>query len=633
MTDGIIRVAALAPRGVVASPEKNTQAHIRAVKAAADDGARVVVFPELSLSCYTVGDLVLNSRLLSACEDALAAYCAMTADLDLIAFVGVPVRVCGKVYSCAAAVYRGRLLGLVPKTNLTRGPVRGIAAYKGENRSIRYCGDDVLFGTKQLFTCESVPSLVIAAELGGDYTASMPPSCTHAAAGATLVVCLGAEPELIGAATRRRTTIDAYSARIAAAYVFACPGDGESGTDGVYAAHEMISVLGRTLAESAPFGDGYAAADVDTECVLFERSRREIYPVFDGDGYATVPFALAVHETPLRTAIDRAPFVPSEAEEAKKRCELIMNIQARGLAGRMERAYAKTLVFGASGGLDSTLAQLVCVRALAYLGRPASDTVAVTMPCYGTTARTRSNAERLAEALGVTFVEVDIKHAVDVHFADIGHDPEDHSVVYENAQARERTQVLMDYANRTGGLVVGTGDLSELALGWATYNGDHMSMYGVNAGIPKTLMRHMVGNEAARFAAEGNLAAAEVLRDILATPVSPELLPPKDGEISQCTEGIVGPYELHDFFLYYTVRWGFAPHKILRYACHAFAGHYDEETIKGWLTIFVKRFFAQQFKRSCLPDGPAVGSVSVSPRGAWSMPSDASAETWLEDLK
>ncbi len=633
MIDGLIRVSAVAPVGAVASPEKTAQALARATRDAVADGARVIVFPEMALSSYAIGDLVTQTRLLTASEEALLLYCAATATLDALIFVGLPMMVDGQVYSCAACISRGHILGIVPKSHVGRKSPRGIKPYCGENRTIRCCGDDVTFGTKQLFRCATMPSLLIAAELGEDLASPVPPSCAHTAAGATLVVCLAAEPELVGAAARRRTLVAAHSARTTCAYIYAGAGYGESGTDAVYAAHEMVASLGKIKRECAPFGEGYVAADVDMDCVLHERTVCDGYVYDRPAGYSEAAFMLSMEVMTLTDPVEKLPFVPGTGEDPHARCELVLDIQARGLAGRIERAHAKTLVLGVSGGLDSTLAQLVAVRALSLLNRPACDLIAVTMPCFGTTSRTRSNAERLSEALESTFTVVNIQRAVEVHFADIGQDSEDHNTTYENAQARERTQVLMDLANRHDGMVVGTGDLSELALGWATYNGDHMSMYGVNAGVPKTLVRHLVAYEATRFGATGNEVAMEVLKDILATPVSPELLPPKDGEISQCTEGIVGPYELHDFFLYYIVRHGFSPRKVLRYAVHAFAEDYDAETIKRWLTVFVKRFFTQQFKRSCLPDGPAVGSVSLSPRGAWSMPSDALADAWLEELQ
>ncbi len=629
MIDGIIRVAAVTPAVTVAAPEKNARALIDATRRAAEDGARVIVFPELSLTTSQIGDLITYPSLLAACEEALTLYCTETNDLDVIAFVGLPVRVNGQVYDCAAAVSHGQILGLVPRTY--GKDASRFAPAPADMCDIRFAGETVPFGTAQLFYAATMPNLVIGCEIGEDMKAAVSPSVAATAAGATVVACLAAEPEIIGAAEARRTIMAAQSARTVAAYIYAGAGTGESGTGGVYAAHHMITVAGKTVAESTPFGDGYAACEIDIERILFERARR--ITTERGRDYRRTPFVLTPKITALATRPARLPFVSEDGEENKARCELILNIQAHALAGRMQRAYANSLVIGVSGGLDSTLAMLAAARALDIAGRERKDLVAVTMPCFGTTTRTRSNAERLSEALGATLRVVDIKRAVDVHFKDIGHDPENHNVVYENAQARERTQVLMDIANADGGLVVGTGDLSELALGWATYNGDHMSMYGINGGIPKTMMRYIVGYERDRFEAAGNHAVADTLTDILATPVSPELLPPDGEEIAQCTEGIVGPYELHDFFLYYTVRCGFMPRKTLRFAVSAFEDVYDEATIRAWLTVFIKRFFSQQFKRSCQPDGPAVGTVSLSPHGGWQMPSDAVCDAWIKDLK
>ncbi len=629
MIDGIVRVAAVAPRATVAAPEKNAEALITATRRAFEDGARVVVFPALSLSTYAIGDLVAYPSLLTACEEALALYCEMTNDLDLLAFVGLPVRVGGKVYDCAAAVSHGRVIGLVPRRHVTDGAA--VAPAPSVTQTITVAGCEVPFGTNLLFCCETVPGLVVAAEIGDDLRACVPPSSRHTAAGATVVACLAATPEVVGSAARRRALVEVQSARTLSAYIYADAGEGESGTGAVYSAHEMIAALGKMADESAPFGEGYASAEIDVERILFARSRDKTF-VAGGDDYRRVPFTLSVEETVMRARPSRLPFVPADKGELSERCELILNIQASALAARMSRSYSKSLVLGVSGGLDSTLALLAAARAVDLRGCGRDKIIAVTMPCFGTTARTRSNAERLADAIGATLRVVDIKRAVDVHFADIGHDPNNRNVTYENAQARERTQVLMDIANEDGGLVVGTGDLSEAALGWSTYNGDHMSMYGINGGIPKTMMRHIVAYERDRLAAGGNADAADTLTDILATPVSPELLPPDGEQIAQCTEGIVGPYELHDFFLYYTVRCGFAPRKTLRYAVSAFRGEYDRETIRRWLGVFVKRFFSQQFKRSCQPDGPRVGSVSLSPRGDWSMPSDAVADAWMKDL-
>ncbi len=629
MIDGIVRVAAVTPVGTVASPSENAKALAAAAKRAYRDGARVVVFPEMSLTTYDIGDLVAYPSLLTACEEALTLYCIMTNDMNLLSFVGLPVRVAGKVYSCAACISRGKILGLVPRS-VSDGN-KNIAVSPEGITHIIYAGDDVPFGVQQLFLCATQPSLVIACEIGADAWARITPATSHTAAGATVVVSLGAKPEIIGAADMRRIMVRDISRRTLSAYVYAEAGSGESGTGNVYAAHNLIAVAGDIKAESAPFGGGYAVSEIDVERLQFERAHTAGCDASPNPSYHTNAFVLTPEETPLDPPA-RLPFVPADEHELTARCELILQIQSRALAARLIRAYAKTLVIGVSGGLDSTLAMLVAARATDLAGIERDRIVAITMPCFGTTTRTRSNAERLAESLGATLRTVDIKRAVDVHFADIGHDANNHNVVYENAQARERTQVLMDIANEDGGLVVGTGDLSELALGWATYNGDHMSMYGVNGGVPKTMMRHIVAYERDALAAAGNTLCAETLTDILATPVSPELLPPDGDEIAQCTEGIVGPYELHDFFLWYIVRCGFAPKKTLRFAVSAFEGVYDEETIRRWLMVFIKRFFSQQFKRSCLPDGPRVGSLSLSPHGDWSMPSDAKAEAWLKDI-
>ena len=445
--------------------------------------------------------------------------------------------------------------------------------------------------------------------------------------GAHIIANLSASDETIGKAGYRRELVSSQSARLLCAYVYADAGLGESTQDMVFAGHDLIAENGAILAESRLFTNGITYADIDLGRLAHDRRRMN---TFSGCGAVDIGFSLRPCECDLADrSFPRLPFVPSDKAARDERCEEILAIQAAGLASRMEHTRAKTAVVGLSGGLDSTLALIVMAHAFDMLGRPRENITAVTMPCFGTTARTRGNAEKLAEAYGAALRTVDIKAAVNQHFEDIGHSWDDHSVTFENAQARMRTLVLMDIANKSGGLVVGTGDLSELALGWATYNGDHMSMYGVNASVPKTLVRYLVDYEAER--AGGELGA--VLRDILATPVSPELLPPKDGEISQRTENLVGPYELHDFFLYYMVRFGYSPRKIYRVALRTFGGDYDAATIKTWLCTFIRRFFAQQFKRSCLPDGPKVGSVALSPRGDWRMPSDASAELWLREAE
>ena len=627
MKDGFLIVGALNPSASVADPAANARELASLAAKAAEAGVSVLATPELALTTATAGDLVLSSCLSASVEAALRAYLDETADLDLLSFVGLPVALDGKLYNAAAVAFRGRLLGLVPKS----GASGRFAAAPEENRVVSYAGETCLFGVRQLFVCSGAPRITVACEIGDDLTAPVPPSVGHAAAGATLIVGLAADPETVGRAAFRRNLVALRSAQIRAAYVYAGAGKGESGADLVFSGHGLISSLGKIVAESAPFSDRpILSATVDLDRALSERLRDPVdlpaLPLYDKTEFD-------LHETAIPTpAVPRLPFVPDDPAELKRRCDLILSIQSRALAARMERAYAKTAVVGVSGGLDSTLALLVSVAAADLSGLPRTAVHAVTMPGFGTTTRTRGNAEKLAEALGVTFSEVDIKQSVGQHFSDIGHDPKNTNAVYENAQARERTQVLMDLANGEGGLVVGTGDLSELSLGWATYNGDHMSMYGVNAGVPKTLMRHLVAYVADGYAEKGETKVARVLRDVLATPVSPELLPPENGEIAQKTEGIVGPYELHDFFLWYAVRCGFTPGKILRLAVRAFAPDYSLDVIYGWEKTFFRRFFSQQFKRSCMADGPRIGSLSLSPRGGYAMPSDAGSRAWILDL-
>ena len=552
----------------------------------------------------------------------------------MLVFVGLPVRHLGKLYNCAAALCGGELLGLVPKTHLPNygefyerrwfSPAPQDASYYNA-----YTPQAVGFGANQLFRCEQLPDLVVAAELCEDLWAPCPPSVGHTAAGATVIVNLSASDETVGKADYRRSLVEGQSARLVCGYLYADAGMGESTTDMVFAGHNLIAENGVLLAETPRYRTGLAVTELDVSRLAYERRRMTTFPPQQDRGYLTSTFSLPLEETPLSRVISPTPFIPQSPEARKACCEEILQIQSWGLRRRLEHSHAKTAVVGVSGGLDSALALLVAARAMDLLGRPHSDLLAVTMPCFGTTARTKGNAELLCERLGATLRQIDIKAAVDLHFRDIGHDPAMRDVTYENAQARERTQVLMDLANEHSGLVVGTGDLSELALGWATYNGDHMSMYGVNASIPKTLVRHLVAYEAQRTS---DAALRQVLLDILDTPVSPELLPPSEGEIQQRTEDLVGPYELHDFFLYYMIRWGFGPAKVLRLALYAFKGAYDRRTVLHWLKNFCRRFFAQQYKRSCLPDGPKVGSVSLSPRGDWRMPSDAQSSLWLAEL-
>ena len=632
MKDGLIKIGAVTPKMRLMCVEENVTEMISSAKDAAKSGVKVLVYPELCLSGATAWDLFLHTPLYEACEEGARRFALETATLDLISFIGMPVSVRGALYNAVVAVFGGRILGIVPKSYLSPEERRYFAPAPKGVSTVRFLGESVPFGTDILFECETLPSLLIGAEIGSDLCLPISPSARHAMNGATLVVCPMAIPETVGMRGRIRRLAECASAKGQCAYLLAGAGEGESGTDGVYSAYRMIAERGLTRAESAPYEDGaLVSAVIDLEKIAYDH-KKYIEPNGEG-GYAFVPFSPAVTETEILDAPRRFPFVPEREEERSLRCAEILEIQARALAGRIERSYSKSAVIGVSGGLDSTLALLVTARAFDLLSRDRKGIVSVTMPCFGTTSRTRSNAEALAEALGTSLRVVDIKEAVDVHFRDIGHDPKNFDVVYENAQARERTQVLMDLANAEGGLVVGTGDLSELALGFATYNGDHMSMYAPNADIPKTLLRHIVAFCAKDAYRRGNAEVAKVLCDILDTPVSPELLPPTGDDIAQCTEKIVGPYELHDYFLYHLLRFGFSPRKIYRLALKSFEGVYEPEVIKGWLTVFVKRFFSQQFKRSCLPDAPKVASVAVSPRGDLKMPSDASVSEWLKELE
>jgi len=630
MKDGFIQIAAGVPAVHLADAAANAEEIIALMRRAAGAGAHVLVLPELSVTGCSCGDLFRQQTLLDAAREALMRIAAASAEADMLSFIGVPLVIGGALCDCAAAVAGGKILGIVPKRHLPRQS-RVFSPAPAGCTSLSLGGEEIPFGAELLFSCAAMPALTVGAEIGEDAFAPIPPSAALCAAGASVIVHLNGMPETVCAAERRTEMITAQSARLCCVYASANAGTGESSTDAVYGGHSLITECGKTTAVRPPFVRQelfLLTADIAALCA--ERRRLGL---FDGMEYAArvIPFDLTMRETALvRPPVAPHPFIPSKAYLGA-RCARILEIQSHGLARRLEAAHAGGAVIGVSGGLDSTLAMLVTARALDLLGWERTKLTAVTMPCYGTTNRTKSNAQTLSEELGASFCEIPIADAVGIHFRDIGHDPSDHSVVYENAQARERTQVIMDLANEDNSLVIGTGDLSELALGWATYNGDHMSNYGVNAGLPKTLIRRVVEYCAAEAEADGKAALAAVLRDILATPVSPELLPAQDGEISQKTEDIVGPYDLHDFFLWCLVRRGDSPKTIYRLARTAFAGKFDDETIRKWLKIFCRRFFIQQFKRSCLPDGPKIGSVSFSPRTDWQMPSDAISAAWLRE--
>lgn len=637
MEQGFIRVAAATPEIRVAYPEYNAGQIVKLMEEGAKNHAKVMVFPELCLTGYTCGDLFLQDSLLRSAVSQLAVIMRESQNLDIIAFVGLPILHEGKLYNAAAVISGGRLLGIVPKRNIpnysefyelrhfTPGNLKPVWA--------EFLGQKVPMGANLLFRCTTVPGLVLAAEICEDVWVPCPPSISHTLAGATVIANCSASDETVGKDTYRTSLICGQSARLVCGYIYANAGEGESTQDLVFGGHNIIAENGTCLKMSGRFGHETIYGDLDLQRLVNERRRMNTHPssCLDGGGdYVTVDFGLRTDHLELERYFAPYPFVPSAGEERNKRCEEILSIQAMGLKKRLQHTGVKHAVLGISGGLDSTLALLVTARAFDSLAIPRDQIHAVTMPCFGTTDRTYNNACVMTKRLGASLKEIDIKESVLMHFRDIGQDPASRDVTYENGQARERTQVLMDVANQVGGLVIGTGDMSELALGWATYNGDHMSMYGVNASVPKTLVRHLVRYYADTCREE---LLKEVLLDVLDTPVSPELLPPEDGVISQKTEDLVGPYELHDFFLYYILRFGYSPARILRMAVRAFGDSYPREVILKWLKVFYRRFFSQQFKRSCLPDGPKVGSVAVSPRGDLRMPSDACGNLWLEEAE
>lgn len=639
MNYGFIRVAAAVPALKVADCRYNSLRISELIKAADEAGVQIVVFPELSLTAYSCGDLFHQHTLLEAALEQLERLLETTAALNITVILGLPVAADNQLFNCAAVMQKGKLLGIVPKTYIP-----GYKEFYEERwfasgsrticKAIQLFGQEVPFGTDLIFEAHGEYDVCFGTEICEDLWVPIPPSSYQALSGAMLLFNLSASNELIGKYEYRQELVCQQSARCVAGYVYTSAGVYESTTDLVYGGHALIAENGGLLAESERFErtGRLIIADIDIQRLQNDRFKNtsfmEASPL---KSFRKISFILACKgQEDLKRWLDPHPFVPSDVGARDRRCGEIFAIQTAGLAKRLAHTSLKNAVIGISGGLDSTLALLVAAKTFDLLGIPGENITAVTMPGFGTTDTTYTNAVRLIKAIKASFREINIREACLRHFADIGHDPAVHDVTYENVQARERTQILMDIANKQGGIVLGTGDLSELALGWSTYNGDHMSMYAVNCSIPKTLVKYLV-RWAADNVAEQN--TANVLFSILDTPITPELLPPdEDGKIRQKTEDIIGPYELHDFFLYHAVRYGAPPKKILFMAGHAFSGIYGMEEIKQWLQVFYRRFFSQQFKRSCLPDGPKVGTISLSPRGDWRMPSDAEASAWLEEL-
>ena len=633
MIDGYLKVAAITPNVRVADVEFNCNEICKCIEEADGKKVKLMVFPELCITGYTCQDLFFQDRLLEATKEALLKIAKHSQGVDALIFVGLPLSVDAKLYNVAAALCNGEILGIVPKTFLPNYnefyEARHFYSGRELDTVINIGGRAVQISRNILFECNEMPSFRVASELCEDLWVPDPPSTAHCLAGATVIANLSASNEIIGKSRYRRNLVSSQSARLVCAYLYASAGPGESTQDVVYSGHNIIAENGNVLCESERFSENMIVSEIDLEYLEAERRRMTTYEADSSVKYTRVVFSLNKENAELTRYIDPNPFVPALGQERDMRCNEILTIQAMGLRKRLDHIGCKTAVIGISGGLDSTLAFLVIAKAFDYLNLDRNGIIAVTMPGFGTTDRTYENAVGLIKEIGASFMEVNISKAVKQHFADICHDENAHDVTYENSQARERTQILMDIANKENGIVIGTGDLSELALGWATYNGDHMSMYAVNSSVPKTLVRYLVQYYADTT---DDRKLRETLYDILDTPVSPELLPPDGGEITQKTEDLVGPYELHDFFLYHMLRLSQSPGKIYRLAKIAFTGEYSDDVILKWEKTFYRRFFAQQFKRSCLPDGPKVGSVAVSPRGDLRMPSDACVNTWLEEL-
>ncbi len=632
MEYGFVKVGAATPKIKVADTVYNADSIAEAINNAEKQGIEVLALPEMCVTGYTVGDLLFQETLLCGALEALKTILSRTKATTVLAFLGMPYVYNQKLYNVAVAIKGGIVLGIIPKSFIPNygefSEMRYFTSANGDIKETEIFGATVPFNTKIIFKAKNNPKLTVAAEICEDLWVAIPPSSHHTQNGAVIIVNLSASDEVVGKSEYRRSLITSQSARGLCGYVYASAGEGESTTDLVFSGHNIIAEDGYILKESELFDSSIISSEIDLDKLSFERQRLNTFNSEKDSGYVTVYFDYVSKKSELTRKIDKNPFV-HESFHAKKRAELILSLQCEGLKKRLLFVKSKKAMIGISGGLDSALAFLVTVRAFDKLGYDRKNIIGITMPCVATSDLTKSNAVKLIKALGAELRIIDIKESVSRHFKDIGQDENEYNTAYENAQARERTQILMDIANKEGGIVVGTGDLSELVLGWCTYGGDQMSMYGVNAGVPKTLVRHLIRAEAQRIGGE----AGEALLSILDTPVSPELIPGKDGEIGQKTEDLVGPYELHDFFLYYTLRWGFKPEKILYLASQVFSGDYPPQTIKRWLNKFYVRFFSQQFKRSCMPDGVKVGSVGLSPRGDFKMPSDAEGVIWTDFVK
>lgn len=634
MKYGFVKVAASTPKIKVGDVAYNTQEIKNMMTATWENKTKVSAFPELAITGYTCGDLFTQDILLIKVEEAIQELCNHSKGMDTLFFIGTPVEVKGKLYNASVVINDGKLLGIITKTFLPNYgefyEMRQFTAGPEKPVTIKYLGQEVAFGPKILFQADNMEALIVSGEICEDVWAPVPPSIDAAVNGASIIVNTSASTERYGKYNYRTKLIETQSDRLIAGYVYANAGEGESTTDVVFGGHSIIAEHGKTLCQSKTFEVGTIYSEIDVFKILSERRKNTTFQFAKEIKLPYITFHTELTDCKITREFPKSPYLPEDKTSKDLYCQEAVEIQAMGLKKRLEHIHCKSAVLGISGGLDSTLALIVTAKAFDLLNIPRENIIAITMPCYGTTKRTYTNAIDLVKSIGATFREVEIKEAVGIHFRDIGHDESNHNITYENAQARERTQVLMDIANQTNGMVIGTGDMSELALGWATYNGDHMSMYGVNAGLPKTMIKDIVSYLST---ATKNEALSAVLTDILHTPVSPELLPPQDGVMSQVTEDLVGPYELHDFFLYYMLQYGFSPKKIFYIANDTFKGTYQPEYIKKWLQTFYTRFFQQQYKRSCLPDGPKVGAIGLSPRGDLRMPSDACGRIWIEEVE